>query len=122
MILADTSIWIDHLRDSDPLMQMLLEAEQIVTHPYVIGEIALGFLPKRVEILTSLAEMPTAVLADPVEVLALIEQQGLHATGVGYVDVHLLASALLGDECRLWTRDKRLQKIAERMDVATDLG
>jgi predicted nucleic acid-binding protein len=122
MILADTSIWVDHLRHGDALMEVMLDADQIVAHPFVIGEIALGYMPKRAEILESLQALPALAIVSPDEVLHFVEQQQLIATGIGYVDTHLLASIILTDDCRLWTRDKRLAAIAERLGVAADLA
>jgi len=119
LILADTVIWVDHLnRGSVPEMAALLDAEQITMHPFVLGEIALGFLRNRAAILRDLADLPQATEADDAEVLALVERQSLFGTGLGWVDAHLLASALLTPETRLWTRDRRLKEAAERLGVA----
>lgn len=112
MILADTSIWIDHLRHGDEHLEEFLGQGEVVMHPFVIGEIALGYLPHRSATLAELHELPTARLATDAEVLRLIEANNVIGRGVGYVDVHLLASALLMD-CAFWTRDKRLAKLAE---------
>ena len=121
MILADTSIRVDHLRHGDALMEVMLDAGQIVAHPFVIGEIALGYMPKRAETLQGLGELPALPIVSSDEVLYFIEKQQLIATGIGYVDTHLLASLVLTGDCRLWTRDKRLAAIAERLGVTAGL-
>ena len=118
MILADTAIWVDHLNRGDARMAALLEADEIVLHPHVLGEIALGSLRNRAEILGDLAAMPFVMVAEEDEVLALIEQRRLFGTGIGLVDAHLLASTLLTPETKLWTRDRRLREAAERLGVA----
>ncbi|MEA3045116.1 MAG: hypothetical protein QOH47_2954 [Sphingomonadales bacterium] len=123
MILADTAIWVDHLhRGGDPQMVAALDAGEILLHPHVIGEIALGNLHERAAILRDLAALPPAVVAGDAEVLALIERHRLFGTGIGYVDAHLLASALLTPEATLWTRDRRLREAAERLGVAGEPG
>lgn len=108
MILADTSVWVDHLRRIDPQLDVLLKARRVVMHPFVIGEIALGNLAKRETILASLRDMPAATVATDDEVLDFIERFGLAGRGIGYTDAHLLASARLTEDTLLWTRDKRL--------------
>ncbi len=118
MILADTSIWIDQLRNGDALMTSLLEAEQIIMHPFIIGEIALGHLPERALILSNLRRLPNAEVARDDEVLTLINTAPLFGRGIGYVDAHLLASVRLTAGSLLWTRDKRLLAVAEMMGVA----
>ena len=122
MILADTAIWVDHLNRGDARLAALLEAEEIVLHPHVLGEIALGSLRNRAAILGALAAMPFVMVAGEDEVLALIEQRRLFGTGIGLVDAHLLASALLTHETKLWTRDRRLREAAERLGVAGEPG
>ena len=120
MILADTAIWVDHLHDGDARMAALLDAGEIVMHPHVLGEIALGSLRNRAAILRDLAAMPFVMVADEDEVLALIEQRRLFGTGIGLVDAHLLASALLTPDTKLWTSDRRLRDAAERLDIAAE--
>lgn len=121
MILADTSVWADHLRAADPVLGDLLERGSVLMHPFVLGEIALGYLRRRGEWLMLLGALPSTHVAEPEEVLDLIERQNLIAAGVGYVDVHLLATALVTPECRLWTRDKRMRAIASRLGVAAEI-
>ena len=118
MILVDTSIWVDHLRRLDPDLSYLLNERLVLGHPFVIGEIALGNLPLRTETLTSLGDLPKAVVADPAEVLSFVDAHAIYGSGVSYVDVHLLASAVLCLEARLWTRDKKLRAVAKRLNVA----
>ncbi len=110
MILADTSVWVDHLRRSDPALRAALEANEICIHPMVIGELACGNLRNRT-ILTNLQLLPQATVATHEEALVMIEQNKLMGRGVGFVDVHLLASAKLS-KATLWTRDKRLAAMA----------
>lgn len=118
MILADTAIWVDHLHRGDARMTALLDANLILIHPHVIGEIALGSLRNRATILRSLTALPQAEMAKADEMLGLIERHGLFCKGIGLVDAHLLASALLTPDTRLWTRDRRLHEAAERLGIA----
>jgi predicted nucleic acid-binding protein len=121
MILADTSVWAEHLRHGDAKLFALLDRNEILMHPFVVGELALGYLRRRETVLADLLEMPTLHVAEPEEVLFLIERQKLIATGLGYVDVHLLAAALSAPECQLWSHDKRLAAAASRMGIAADV-
>lgn len=122
MILADTSIWIDHLRRGDPRLALLLGRAGVVMHECVFGEIALGSLRHRDRTLTELRALPFAVQADNREVQALIERLPLHGLGIGlgigYVDAHLLASIRLTPGTLLWTRDRRLHAAADRLGIA----
>lgn len=119
MILADTAIWVDHLhRGGDRQMVSLLEQGEIVMHPHVLGEIALGSLHNRIAILHDLRALPRVRMADEEEVFGFIGRQRLFGTGIGYVDAHLLAATLLTPETTLWTRDRRLKEAAERLGVA----
>lgn len=120
MILADTSIWVDHLWASDPLMADRLSGKEILCHPLVIGELAMGNLANRATLLHALTRMPQAVRARDGEVLALVERERLFGLGIGFVDAHLLASTLLTDDARLWTRDRRLHAAAARLGIALD--
>lgn len=117
MILADSSIWIDHRRSNDPTLQALLENEEIVTHPFVIGELSLGHIPRYDEIMKMLSDLPTIARADDGEVRHLIRSRKLYGTGIGYVDAHPLASVMISRSDRLWTRDRRLHRIAEVMGL-----
>ena len=118
MILADTSIWIDLFRTGNPVLTQLLNGEQVLAHPWIIGELALGLIPHRDETLDNLSNLPRAPLAEDNEVLTLINSAQLHGTGIGYVDAHLLASTRLLPGTALWTRDKRLAVVADQLQLA----
>ncbi len=117
MILLDTSVWIDHLRQREPSVEFLLKRRQILIHPFVVGEIALGPMKNYDAILEALSELPQATVANHAEVLFVIKQHSLMGSGIGYVDAHLLASVKLIQNLRLWTRDKRLANVAEALGV-----
>ena len=116
MILVDTSIWVDHLRRTDPDLSSLLSDGAVLSHPFVIGELACGGLSNRAEILALLSSLLTAELASHEQVLELVRVHALHGRGLGWVDVHLLAAALL-TPCELWTRDKSLDAAARSLKV-----
>ncbi len=116
MILADTSVWVDHLRKGDQALARLLDNGMVLAHPFVIGELALGNLRQRDFILTALQDLPQAVVATGQDVLLFIDQHAL--AGIGYVDAHLLAAVRLTAGATLWTRDKRLLGVAQRLDLA----
>ena len=115
MILVDTSVWVDHLRRGDARLVRLLEQSLVVMHPFVVGEIACGSLHDREAILELLQDLPTVAVAEGSEVLGFIERHVLHGEGIGYVDIHLLASVALTERARIWTRDKKLQRVAEML-------
>lgn len=112
MILVDTSVWIDHFRRGNAALAEALEREDVLTHPFVIGELACGELKNRREVLDLLAALPSAVVAGDEETLLFIERRRLMGKGLGYIDVHLLASTTLTDQALLWTLDKRLATLA----------
>lgn len=118
MILVDTSVWIDHLRKGVPALEVALEREQVLTHPFVIGELACGRLSNRQELLDLLAALPAAPVASDQEVLLFIERHGLMGRGMGLIDLHLLASAMLTDGGLLWSRDRQLAALATEMKIA----
>ena len=118
MILVDTSVWVDHLRIGDKALAGLLESGGVLVHPFVIGELALGNLRNRQAILACLQDLPRAHAATDQEVLHFIERHALAGLGIGYVDVHLLASTQLTPGSSLWTGDKRLSAVAERLGLA----
>lgn len=120
MILVETSIWVDHLRAGDATLAGLLEAGRVLAHPAVVGEVALGALRQRALVLALLRALPQAVVATSEEVLAFIEDHGLAGLGIGYVDAHLLAATRLTASASLWSRDKRLQRAAERLGLAVN--
>jgi predicted nucleic acid-binding protein len=117
LILADSSIWVDHIRRGDPHLSSLLGAKQIFMHPFVIGEIALGNLKDRRPFLEGLRDLPGIVHATNDEVFDLIERFGLYGRGIGFADAHLLASARLMADTLLWTRDKRLARCAAEQQL-----
>lgn len=118
MILADTSIWIDHLRASDAELADLLTAGLVLAHPFIIGELALGSLKDRKIVIAAMQGLPQAPVASHVEVMALIESRRLFSLGIGYVDAHLIAATLLAPGSALWTRDRRLAAAAARIGIA----
>jgi predicted nucleic acid-binding protein len=117
VILVDTSVWIDHLHKGIPALGEALERGEVLSHPFVIGELACGELANRGEVLELLLTLPASPLATDGEALRFIEDRRLMGKGIGYIDVHLLASAILAEGVRLWTRDKRLAAIAALLDV-----
>ncbi len=116
MTLVDTSIWVNHLRQGSPSLEALLQENQVLTHPWVIGELACGMLKNRAEILTLLQALPEVQVAEYDEALIFIESQKLFGLGLGWVDVNLLASAQLTG-CELWTSDIPLQKAAKKLHL-----
>ena len=117
MILVDTSIWIDHLRRGNRELVRALESEQVLTHPFVIGELACGNLSDREQTLMLLGNLPRAVAADHTEVLGLIGRHRLMGRGLGYADMHLLTSTLISPNALLWTADKELAATADELHV-----
>ena len=115
MILADTSVWVDHLRVGDARLADLLRDGQVLCHPFVVGELACGNLRRRAEILSLLADLPQLPAVSNADVMRFIEVHRLMGKRQGWVDVHLLCSAFVSQE-KLWTKDRRLA------DAATDLG
>ncbi|MDP3662288.1 MAG: type II toxin-antitoxin system VapC family toxin [Nitrosomonas sp.] len=121
MILADTSVWINHLRNNDPHLVRLLTENNVLGHPFVRGELALGNLRQRKEILTVLDNLPQAPVAFTDEVNYFIEKHSLFGLGIGLIDAHLLASTQLSGNTRLWTQDKRLLAAAHRLNLAASV-
>lgn len=117
MILVDSSVWIDHLRKPDIELTRLLEAEVVISHPFVIGELACGHLRRRDAFLSELTELAAAPVATHAEALAFVERHRLAGRGIGWADVHLLASAALSESGRLWTHDKRLAAVADTLGL-----
>jgi predicted nucleic acid-binding protein len=118
LILVDTSVWIDHLRAGDDSLAELLNAGRVLMHPFVIGELALAAMRQRATVLDALSNLPRAELATDAEVLGFINSKTLFGRGIGYVDVHLLASARLTAGTELWTEDNRLRSVAEELGLA----
>jgi predicted nucleic acid-binding protein len=115
--LVDTSVWIAHLRATLPGLRALLESDQVLTHLFVIGELASGNLKNRAEILDLFARLPQAQVAEHHEVMHLVASQRLYRRGIGWFDAHLLASALLS-QATLWTLDRPLARVAEALGAA----
>jgi predicted nucleic acid-binding protein len=118
-MLVDTSVWVDHFRRGNDLLADRLRGGEVWTHPFVIGELACGTLARRREILALLAALPHAPLRDHQEVLEFVESHRLMAQGIGWIDVHLLASATLGG-FPVWTLDRRLHSVARRLRLTSD--
>lgn len=118
MILVDTSVWVHHLRVGDATLTELLNQTQVLMHPFVLGELACGNLRNRDKVLQLLGDLPQATVASEPEVLFFIERHTLMGRGIGYIDAHLLAAVTLSGSTQLWTRDKRLQSMAEALNLA----
>jgi predicted nucleic acid-binding protein len=117
VVLVDTSVWVDHLRRNIPLLADTLEAGEVVTHPFVIGELACGNLANRREILRLISSLPHVPVATHAEALHLIESCRLQGRGIGWIDVHLLCSSRLAG-VSLWTGDRKLQAAAQALRLA----
>jgi predicted nucleic acid-binding protein len=118
MIIVDSSVWIDHFRIHHGGLAALLDERLALMHPFVLGEIALGNLREPEAVLGAAGRLPRPAVAEPAEVLNLIASAGFAGSGIGYVDAHLIASTMLTAKGRLWTRDKRLLAVAERLEIA----
>ena len=114
MILVDTSVWIDHFRRDKPELRSVLEADQVLMHPFIVGELACGTLRRRPQILADLDALPAAVVAQHHEVLQFVERHRLWGKGIGWIDCHLLASSILSG-CKLWTLDEALERVAAQL-------
>ena len=113
MILVDTSVWVDHFRRGEPHLLDALNNGLVLMHPFVLGELACGNLKRRTAVLSLLSELPLAAIATEDEALEFIDRRRLMGRGIGYIDVHLLASVVLTAPATLWTRDKRLSVVAD---------
>lgn len=116
MVLVDTSVWVSHLRDGNPQLADLLDDAEVACHPFIIGELACGNLRNRAEILSLLGSLPMGHQADHEEVMEFVENYQLMGKGLRYVDMHLLASALLS-QVRLWTLDKKPQEVCSELGL-----
>ncbi len=116
MILVDTSVWIEHFKKNDPRLTNLLEENSVLVHPFVVGELACGNLGNRNEILTLLRNLPEITTVSDEEVLYFINRQKLFGKGLGYIDVHLIASCTI-ENVRLYTFDKKLNQVAEKLQL-----
>ena len=115
MILVDTSIWIDHFRHGDAELKRIINDDRLLCHPFVVGELALGSLRERDEVLAFLAAQREAMIASHAEVMTIIDRHSILSMGIGYTDAHLLTSTLLEKRSSLWTRDKRLAAAAQQV-------
>lgn len=121
MVLVDTSVWIDHFRKGQSMLAELLVEGAVLTHPFIVGELACGNLKQREKILSSLDALPSAQPALDREVSRMVEARRLYGRGIGWVDAHILAAALLTN-CRLWTLDSRLAEVARDIGVINYAG
>lgn len=118
MILVDASVWIEHFKKPDATLTALLASRLVMCHPFVVGELALGRLSKRDVVLAALGLLPMAPVVAHQDVLAFVERHSLMGRGVGWIDVHLLASTLVSARASLWSRDRRLTQAAAALGVA----
>lgn len=116
MVLVDTSVWISHLRYGNSRLQKLLEDCRVVTHPFIIGELACGNISNRTEIISLMQSLPVPDVVEHEELLAFIENNQLMGKGLGFVDVNLIATAVLAG-IRLWTQDKKLKQACSRLGI-----
>jgi predicted nucleic acid-binding protein len=121
LILVDTSIWIDHLRSADAKLQTLLQNDQVVTHPFIRLELALGSIASREKVLADLALLPQAPVVASKELFSLIEQRMLYKRGIGLIDLQLLCCALFDRSISIWTKDPRLGEIANELGLRASL-
>ena len=119
-ILVDTSVWIKHLRENEKNLVRLLEQGLVACHPFIIGELACGGIKNRHEIISLLNDLPSTDILDHYDIMEFIEYRKIMNKGIGYVDVHLLGSALV-TETPLWTFDKALKKIANQLSISYDI-
>jgi predicted nucleic acid-binding protein len=117
MILVDTSVWVDHFRHGNSRLAQLLLDGEVMCHPFVVGELACGFLTRRADILSLLSTLPSLAVADHAEALRLVDMQRLFGRGLGWIDVHLLASAVLA-KVPVWSLDKTLSRTATALGMA----
>ena len=118
MIVVDSSVWIDHHHHGIDQLTELMAFRAALMHPFVLGEIALGTIRSRQAFLEDASDLPLPPIAEPREVLNLIRSAELYGTGIGYVDAHLVAATMLITNGALWTTDRRLHGVAERLDIA----
>ncbi len=116
MILVDTSVWIDHFLHSDEDLKELLLSNQVCIHPFILGELSCGNISNRKEVLSLLRTLRSIDLVLDEEVFILIEDRKLFGKGLGFIDIHLLASALI-HHVHIWTRDKSLKRIAGEFGI-----
>lgn len=115
-MLVDTSVWVDHLRKRNSTLVDLLETGEVLTHPFVIGELACGNLAQRSKVLSALDELPLVPCASNEEVRGFLEMRGLMGRGLGWIDMHLLAASIMA-KVPLWSADKRLSAVAREIGI-----
>jgi predicted nucleic acid-binding protein len=116
MVLVDTSVWVEHLREGTIGLEELLDDGQVICHPFIIGELACGNLKNRGEVLSLLQALPMAIRVEHEEVMQFIDNNNLMGKGLGYIDMHLLASAIL-TKVPLWTLDRKLKEISSKLNL-----
>jgi len=116
MVLVDTSVWVAHLQKGINGLEALLNEGDVICHPFIVGELACGNLKNRAEILSLLQTLPMAIYAEHEEVMNFIENYSLMGKGLGYIDMHLLASAVL-TKVPVWTLDKKLSRISSKLGL-----
>jgi predicted nucleic acid-binding protein len=121
LILVDTSVWVDHLRSADAKLQSLLQTDQVMTHPYIRLELALGSIAGREKVLADLARLPQTPVVAPDELFSLIDHKKLHRRGIRLTDLHLICYALFDKSILIWTRDRRLSEIAAELGLRAPL-
>lgn len=122
MILADTSVWIDHFRKRDAELHRQLYLNNISIHPFIVAELVLGNLPNRRKTIADLDLLPMVKVAQMGEVRSMIEAHSLFRRGIGLVDAHLIASTLITPHTMFWSRDKSLRDIAEKLGIGASLS
>jgi predicted nucleic acid-binding protein len=122
MILADTSVWVDHFRKRNTPLSQQLRKSNISIHPFVVTELLLGSLPDRLRTIASLDQLPMVKVAQMSEVRRMIEAHSLFQRGIGFVDAHLLASTFITPHTALWSRDKRLRGVAEALGIKANIS
>jgi predicted nucleic acid-binding protein len=120
LILVDTSVWIDHLRSADAKLQSLLQNDQVMTHPYIRLELALGSMASREKVLADLALLPPAPVVATEELFGLIDHKKLYRRGIGVTDLQLICCAIFDKSVLIWTRDRRLSEIADELGIHAD--
>jgi predicted nucleic acid-binding protein len=116
MVLVDTSVWVSHLRHGNPKLQEMLQEGKVVSHPFIIGELTCGKISNRVEIISLMQSLPMLDIVEHEELLLFIEHNKMMGTGLGFVDVHLMAAAILAG-IPLWTQDKKLRQACSRLSI-----
>lgn len=122
MILVDTSVWIDHLRSADVKLESLLRTDQVMTHPYIRLELALGSLASRKQVLGDLALLPQAPVVATEELFGLIDHKKLYRRGLGLTDLQLISCAIFDKSVLIWSRDRRLSEIADELGLRAPLS